>query len=251
MPDRGPAGHVVHTTVQDITARKRDEEFREDIERIVSHDMRSPMAAVVSGINILRLSDALSDDNRDVLDMMERAARGQLSLLDASMTLHRMEAGTFRFEPVAVDLGAVFQEVHEELEHLAAEGANEIRLSMAAPVSALGDAWLCRTLLSNLIRNAVEALPAERQTVEVSVTAEEGEAVVRVTNPGAVPGAVRDRFFEKYTTSGKSGGTGLGTYSAFLMARAQGGRVALDASVPDQTTVTVRLPLWAPDGTAT
>ncbi|SDE70363.1 PAS domain-containing sensor histidine kinase [Rhodospira trueperi] len=245
MPDRGPAGHVVHATVQDITKRKREDEFREDIERIIRHDMRSPISATISGINILRLSDALSDDNRTVLDMMERAAQRQLSLLDASMTLHRVEAGTFRFEPTAVDLGAVFGEVHEELEHLAAAKLAGLRLTMEKPVAALGDAWLCRTLLSNLVRNAVEALPEKRQAVDVRVTTDGDEAVIRVTNPGAVPEDIRDRFFDKYATSGKSGGTGLGTYSACMMARAQKGRVALDTDVPGQTTVTVWLPLAA------
>jgi PAS domain S-box-containing protein len=250
MPERGPAGHVVHATVQDITKRKREDEFREDIERIIRHDMRSPIAATISGINILRLSDTLTDDNRTVLDMMERAAQRQLSLLDASMALHRMEAGTFRFEPAAVDLEVVLGEVHEELEHLTAARLAGIQLTMEEPVTARGDAWLCRTLLSNLVRNAVEALPEERRAVAVSVTTEGDEAVIRVTNPGAVPEDMRDRFFEKYATSGKSGGTGLGTYSAFMMARAQGGRVALDTSVPGHTTVTVWLPLAAGEGRA-
>jgi signal transduction histidine kinase len=49
-------------------------------------------------------------------------------------------------------------------------------------------------------------------------------------------------FFEKYTTLGKRGGTGLGTYSARLMARTMGGDVELDTSEPGATTVTVRLP---------
>jgi signal transduction histidine kinase len=179
--------------------------------------------------------------------MMERAAQRQLSLLDASIALHRMEAGTFRFEPAGVDLGAVFGEVHEELEHIAAAKSAGLRLTMEEPIAALGDAWLCRTLLSNLVRNAVEALPEKRQAVDVCVTTDGDEAVIRVTNPGAVPEDMRKRFFEKYATSGKSGGTGLGTYSALMMARAQGGRVALDTGVPGQTTVTVWLPLAAAD----
>ena len=42
-----------------------------------------------------------------------------------------------------------------------------------------------------------------------------------------MPAAIRERFFDKYATAGKSDGTGLGTYSAWLMARIQGGSLAM------------------------
>jgi two-component system, sensor histidine kinase and response regulator len=53
---------------------------------------------------------------------------------------------------------------------------------------------------------------------------------------------MRDNFFDKYTTSGKSKGTGLGTYSAKLMARTQSGTIKLDSSKQDETTVVITLP---------
>lgn len=67
--------------------------------------------------------------------------------------------------------------------------------------------------------------------------------MLRVRNPGAVPESVRSRFFGKYVTSGKYGGTGLGAYSARLMATAQGGTLELDASTPGSTTLILKLPL--------
>ncbi|SDH23162.1 PAS domain-containing sensor histidine kinase [Roseospirillum parvum] len=240
---RGPAGHVVHATVQDITERKRAEEFREDMERIMRHDLRSPIAATSAGINILRMADTLTDDQRQTLDMMELSTRRQLSLLDLSMALYRMEAGTFDPASEAVDLGAVLGEVRGELAHLAGNSAATVRLEARGRPVAVGDPWLCRTLFTNLVRNAIEALPGPGLAVTIDLASEAGRAVVRITNPGEVPPAIRDRFFEKYATSGKAGGTGLGTYSARLMARAQGGALELDTSTPGQTTLTVTLPL--------
>jgi two-component system sensor histidine kinase/response regulator len=46
-------------------------------------------------------------------------------------------------------------------------------------------------------------------------------------------------FFEKYTTSGKKGGTGLGTYSAKLIAETQGGRISMDSSEEKGTTIKI------------
>jgi len=97
---------------------------------------------------------------------------------------------------------------------------------------------MVHAILVNLIKNALEALPGPGETT-VSISLD-GQVRVDIANPGEVPAEVRDRFFEKYATAGKDAGTGLGTYSARLMARAMGGDVELDCSRPGQTTVSVR-----------
>jgi signal transduction histidine kinase len=65
---------------------------------------------------------------------------------------------------------------------------------------------------------------------------------IAIHNAGVVPEAVRDRFFEKYATSGKRSGTGLGTYSAQLIAKAHGGHIEFTTSEAEGTRVTVVLP---------
>jgi CheY-like chemotaxis protein/HPt (histidine-containing phosphotransfer) domain-containing protein len=95
-------------------------------------------------------------------------------------------------------------------------------------------------MLANLVKNAIEAAP---ENTEVSIELDrEGEwACVRVRNEGAVPEPVRGRFFQKYTTAGKSAGMGLGAYSANLLARVQGGELTLDTSEESGTMLTVKL----------
>ena len=63
-----------------------------------------------------------------------------------------------------------------------------------------------------------------------------------IRNRGAVPENIRGRFFEKFSTADKEHGTGLGTYSAKLIATIHGARIGVDTSVPDATTVTVCFP---------
>ena len=67
-------------------------------------------------------------------------------------------------------------------------------------------------------------------------------ASLEVRNQGQVPEDVRDRFFEKYATSGKRGGTGLGTYSARLIAEVHGGAIAMATSAEGGIVVRVTLP---------
>jgi signal transduction histidine kinase len=104
----------------------------------------------------------------------------------------------------------------------------------------LGEGLLCYSMLSNLVKNALEASP-EGGVVTIGLCTG-AQPEVTVHNMGAVPEAIRDRFFEKYATQGKSSGTGLGTYSAQLIARTLGGDIHMRTSEQEGTTVTVRFP---------
>jgi CheY-like chemotaxis protein len=95
-------------------------------------------------------------------------------------------------------------------------------------------------MLGNLMKNAIEASP-EGGTVTVSIEGPRDVIMVRLHNAGAVPEAIRDSFFEKYHSVGKTDGTGLGTYSARLMARTQGGDISMRTSAETGTTISIWL----------
>ena len=107
--------------------------------------------------------------------------------------------------------------------------------------TATGDAMLCYSLFQNLLKNACEAAsPDSRVLVTLK---DENPLRVLIQNTGAMPLELRERFFEKFATSGKPGGSGIGTYSAHLMATAQQGSVAMESVDTDNTTtLTVTLP---------
>ncbi|MFC6570168.1 ATP-binding protein [Pseudomonas brassicacearum] len=97
------------------------------------------------------------------------------------------------------------------------------------------------SLLNNLLKNACEAAP-DKSRVRLTLTSADPIELVMENQP-AVPVAFRSRFFEKYASHSKSGGTGLGTYSAKLLAEAQQG--SLELEVDDEANLT-RLRLQLP-----
>ena len=99
---------------------------------------------------------------------------------------------------------------------------------------------LLYTLLSNVILNAIEASPSgEKVLVELVSSSPKS---IATHNKGAVPPEVRDHFFEKYKTHGKALGTGLGTYSAKLLADTMGYSIKMQTSEEqNETIVTVFL----------
>ncbi len=100
---------------------------------------------------------------------------------------------------------------------------------------------LIYSMMSNLIKNAVEAT---RKTEKISITLskKDSQAVICIHNNGSVPQEIKPVFFEKYTTSGKAKGSGIGTYSARLIAQTLGGSIHMDSSEEKGTHISILLP---------
>jgi PAS domain S-box-containing protein len=233
----------------DITQRKRVEELREQIERTIRHDLRAPASSAIYLARLLRDAPGLTEQHRKLVDLFEQSGRCMLDTLNSTLDLFRIETGQYRFSPAPVDVLQLLLELKEMLRASGRRPDVDIRIvlpvSGARPVC-LGQASLLRMALQNLLSNALDASPAG---AEVEAVLEVG-ARCRVTlrNKGAVPAPIRERFFEKYVTLGKSGGTGIGTYSARLMVLAQGGEIAMRTSdEDDETVVTVELPVPGPE----
>jgi len=71
---------------------------------------------------------------------------------------------------------------------------------------ALGDELLCYSMFSNLFKNAVEASNA-KHVIKIDLHAVNDAAMISIVNHGTVPKEIRDRFFDKFVTAGKPGGT--------------------------------------------
>ncbi|MGH8809359.1 MAG: response regulator [Noviherbaspirillum sp.] len=222
--------------------------LREDVERITQHDLKNPIHAIITGADLLLMNDFATKSDRDMLQLMQAEAWRALDLVNQSLSLYRMETGTFVLQPAAVDLVLSLDTVrHETLKafagmHLdirfAAEDGGE---PGAGRYVAHGEQGLCHSLFGNLLRNAAEA-SGERSVIKVRFAVEPGHVAVEIHNDRAVPPAIRDRFFDKYVTAGKSDGTGLGTYSAKLVTEAQHGTIAMSTDDATGTVLTLRLP---------
>lgn len=242
-----PDGAGFVTTYTDITEQKKAEEelranvaLREEVERMSRHDLKTPINSVIAVSRMLRENTRLSPDDAELLATVERAGYRILDMVNLSLDLFRMEQGTYEFRPQVIDLGEVAARVATDLQGQAASKRVFVRVTGAGLASAQAEELLCYSMLANLVKNAIEAAP-EGTEVAIELEREGDWAYVRVKNQGLVPESVRGRFFQKYTTAGKSAGVGLGAYSARLLARVQRGELTLDDQTGTATTLTVRL----------
>jgi signal transduction histidine kinase/CheY-like chemotaxis protein len=217
--------------------------LRDDVERMSRHDLKTPLNSILGATRLLRDDTRLTAEQRELVGVLQRAGYRMLEMVNLTLGLFKMETGTYDFRPQAVDLREVVTRVLVDL-HSYAE-ANECTLHMEGsdrtPVYVRGEELLCYSIAANLVKNAVEAAGPGRR---VAVTLMRGEPVVlAVRNPGEVPAEIASHFFEKYVTSGKNSGTGLGTYSARLMARAQLGDLQLHTGATGTTLTLTMQPL--------
>lgn len=215
--------------------------LREDVERMSRHDLKTPLNSILGASRLLREEGRLTREQGELVEVVQQAGTRMLEMVNLSLSLFRMETGSYEFRPQSVDLREVLTRVLVDL-HAYAEPAGvtlHLQGSPRSPTSVRAEEPLAYSILANLVKNAVEATPAGG-TVTLALLPGD-PVVVTVHNPGEVPPAIARRFFEKYVTS-KGGGTGLGTYSARLMARAQEGDVQMRTSAAEGTTLSVSLP---------
>lgn len=233
--------------IQDITERKELEQLRADIDSIIRHDLKAPLNGIINLPQLVKNDGNLSAEQVETLQFIEDSGRTMLRQIDMSLDLMKIERGQYLSAPAVCDLAPLLREVVSILRDSARVKRVDVAVRVCgeplSPESVFlvwGEERLCHPMLTNLVQNALDASPPG-ETVRVDL--DQGECSrIAIRNRGAVPEAVRERFFDKYATSGKTGGTGLGTYSAQLFAEAQNGCVELDTSEPGHTSITVRLP---------
>lgn len=219
----------------------------EDADRIARHDLRTPLSSIVATLGMLMSRPGLSGDDLRLLASARRAARRAMTMVNLSLALHRMEQGCYVLEAEAVDLHATLLAVIDDLkEHADAKGLRLDLKGGADGTVAVGHADFAYSVIANVLKNAIEAAPAG-SAVSIEVVSENAAIRLSVANAGAVPAEIRARFFGKYATSGKQGGSGLGAYSARLMARAMGGELEMATDEHSGTLLTLSLPRASAD----
>lgn len=219
--------------------------LHDDVEQMTRHDLKNPLAEIVGMAASLLTDDALAECHRSQVKAIERAAHDSLELINASGDLFKMKQGRYHLQSRPVDLPALTLRIAEETRHAFADKNIMLSTTLAPELGIVqGDALLIYSMLHNLTKNAAEAVK-EGETVRIELLRSDNRIKASIHNPGKVPIEVRDRFFERYATHGKKNGSGLGTYSAKLIAQVHAGTISMETSKENGTRVTVSLPLSA------
>jgi len=224
-------GLVVSSLAERASAeavRAEREQLRSTLLSSVSHDLRTPLAAITGAASTLR-DQALDDaTRRELLDALCEEADRMDRLVGNLLDMTRLASGTVtpRREWIPVDelVGAALARVEHELDQ------HHVRTAVPEyPALVSVDPVLVEQLIVNLLDNAARHTPAGTE-VQVSAEASAGALTLEVTDSGpGVPEPLRERIFERFQRGGATAGrgAGLGLAIARAIAEVHGGTLTL------------------------
>jgi signal transduction histidine kinase len=216
----------------------------------ISHDLRTPLAALRASVEAIR--DGVAPDPDAALKGMEHQVQALAALVD-DLGLHtRLASGTLAMRPTRIDLTELADEAVETLRPLAT--ASDVRLAIVAGdrIALTADQAQLGRVVRNLVENAIRHSPsAGTVTVELEVdrASDDASAVVRVVDEGeGFPPELGERAFEPFTRGDpardvRTGTAGLGLAIAAAIVEAHGGGISIVSSDNGGGVIEVRLPM--------
>jgi len=214
-----------------------------------SHELRTPLTAMRSVGEIGLRGKREGSDYREIIGSMLEEVDRLSMLVDRLLTLSRADSGESMLARDRVDLCALAEEVTTQLEVLAEEKQQSLKVEAAGPSLCLGDPMVLRQALLNLVDNAIKYSPIGGRIIVRVSTLPSGTAVLDVSDTGpGIPAEMRLRVFDRFYRADRSrsrengGGTGLGLSIARWAVEVNGGQLTLESSEGHGSTFRITLP---------
>ena len=212
----------------------------------MSHDLRTPMNAIIGYTRILlrRAKEALEPRQYRNLENIDTSAEHLLSLINDILDLSRIEAGRVEVHIRDVDLAELVDQCVTSVRPLLKSGV-ELQLEMDNVGSVATDGDRVQRVLMNLLGNAAKFTDAGHVAVRVGHV--DGQLELCVADTGAgIPADDLPYIFEEFrqveNAPGASEGSGLGLAIARKSVEMLGGSIGVESELGAGTTFTVRLP---------
>ena len=214
------------------------------LERIFFHDLLNTVSSFKIYLDLLKAK--FGDRENDLVWRMDAICSSLVEEILGQRTLIAAENGTLSVQHNLVDASDLASRLVRQFEAKETASGRTVALApFSEVVTLVTDDSLARRVLSNMLKNALEASP-EGSTVTLGVRAAGERVEFRVHNAGAMPEDVQRRVFKRsFSTKGE--GRGLGTWSMKLLAEDYlGGAVWFSSTPADGTTFFFGLPLRSP-----
>ena len=217
-----------------------------------SHELRTPVTAIVGHVNYLLRRTKPTSEQIDSLTVIRREAERMAKLVNDLLELARADAG-FSIQRDPMNIVEVVEAVHMDIAPVA--GSANIEVSSSHPlIEVFGDASRLKQVVLNLVQNA---LNAGSQNIRLSVVKEKREVRLEILDDGpGIPSEAIPHLFERFyrvdgARSTRGNGSGLGLAIVRWIVQQHDGRVSVESRLGEGTVFTVLLPVLNPKLTET
>ncbi len=224
------------------------QEQREDLLRMVSHDLRSPLTAILGQAQLVqRALEKTGQDGhlRRSADAIYTSGRRMNAMIQDLVDVARVEAGQLKLRLAPVDLRSFIVDLEDRL----AGVLDTTRIRTKIPEDLPGvsaDPDRLERILTNLISNALKYSPPDTEVL-VAAAKSDAEVAISVTDqgPGIAPKDRRHIFerFYRIARTRQAEGLGLGLYITRVLVEAHGGRIWVESEAGKGSTFSFTLPV--------
>jgi two-component system NtrC family sensor kinase len=235
-------------TLHDITYLKKLDRIKSDFVSTVSHDLRSPLTAILGYVDLVERAGPLQDLQKSFLDRIQFSVHNITTLVDDLLNLGRIEAG-FDTRKEHVDLSIFIHQAIDELNPKFLQSKIKLKTNVpdtskqiyASPIQ-------MRQLLTNLLTNAVKYSEAET-AISVTLQEKDDQLILQIADQGfGIPAVDLPYIFDKFYRSGNIIGTeipgsGLGLAIVKSIVENHQGRIWVDSTMGQGSTFTIVFPI--------
>jgi signal transduction histidine kinase len=218
-----------------------------------SHELNTPISALKLQLHLHRdqLGPRATPEDRKSLELLDRNVKRLAGLITDTLDVSRIQSGSFKIKPKAVDLAELAREVVEQVSPLAAKDQVRVELERSGPAWCEGDPARLTQVVYNLVGNALKYAPPGSQ-VRVAVQAADGQVACSVQDQGiGMTPEQMQKLFQPFSQvqeeADQRGGAGLGLFISRAIMDQHGG--SLTCASPGKgkgSTFTFRLPVGQP-----
>ncbi len=212
---------------QQALLQAETETLRNTLLSSVSHDLRTPLAAITGAASTLLQKDVAfeTSERHELLMTIYEEAEHLNHIIRNVLDMTRLEAGAIKvkkeWQPVEEIVGAVLNRLSERLKD------RPVKTSLPEDLPMVSfDPLLIEQVLMNLLDNAIKYTPPETP-IELSASVRDGEVIFEIADRGpGIPPGEEERIFDKFVRSSATGaGIGLGLTICRAIVTAHGGRI--------------------------
>jgi len=233
-------------TLEDITHLKMLDRLKSDFIHTISHDLRSPLTAIMGYVELLERVGSLNDQQKEFVKHVQNSARSITELINDLLDLGRIEAG-FDTRKDDIVLGTILRYTLDNLTRQIEDKHQEILLDIEPELPILrGNPLRLRQVMDNLLVNAIKYTP-DNGKIKISLRSEADQIIFEVADTGiGISTADQLHIFEKFYRANNAPkttpGTGLGLAIVKSIVENHSGRIWVESLLGRGTKFTVVLP---------
>ena len=239
-----PPGHL--GLIRDITERAELDRRRREMHRLVSHELKTPLAAISGFGEMLQTYDVSESELHRVAGLIAGEADRLGEMVRAFLDLERLDTAFQEADRTSIDIASLVRERSDVLASAASSRLQTISLSVSSSAQIIGAEQLLSQLIDNLVGNALKFSP-DRSEVRVEVVpCDDTKVQVSVSDTGpGIPSKSIPHLFERFyrVPGSKPSGSGLGLALVRETADAHGATVHVESAEGAGTTFSVIFPM--------